>query len=50
MTALVLIPGMMCDERIFNPQIKELGKYYEVSIADISKHSNMTDLASRCLK
>ena len=36
MTALVMIPGMMCDERIFNPQIKELGKYYEVSIADIS--------------
>ena len=49
MTALVMIPGMMCDERIFNPQIKELGKYYEVSIADISKHSNMTDLAADVL-
>ena len=24
MTPLVMIPGMMCDERIFAPQIEEL--------------------------
>ena len=31
-----MVPGMMCDERIFSAQIEELSKGLEVSIADIS--------------
>ena len=49
MTELVMIPGMMCDERVFSPQIKELGKDIKVQIADISQHSNMSDLAADVL-
>ena len=49
MIELVMIPGMMCDERVFSPQIKELGKDTKVQIADITRHSNMRDLAADIL-
>ena len=38
MTPLVMIPGMMCDERIFAPQIEELVQIDQCIVADISKH------------
>ena len=44
--AMVMIPGMMCDERIFAPQIEELVSKRSVHIADISKHDNISDLAA----
>ena len=50
MTPVVMIPGMMCDERIFAHQIKELGTDTEVYIADISKYSSIQELASDVLK
>jgi len=49
MTPLVMIPGMMCDERIFAPQIEELVSKRSVHIADISKHDNISDLAADVL-
>ena len=49
MTPLVMIPGMMCDERIFAPQIEELVSKRSVHVADISKHDNMSDLAADVL-
>ena len=49
MTPLVMIPGMMCDERIFAPQIEELASKRSVHIADISKHDNISDLAADVL-
>ena len=49
MTPLVMIPGMMCDERIFAPQIEELDSKRPVHIADISKHDNISDLAADVL-
>ena len=49
MTPLVMIPGMMCDERIFAPQIEELVSKRSVHVADISKHDNITDLAADVL-
>ena len=49
MTPLVMIPGMMCDERIFAPQIEELASKRSVHIADISKHDNISDLAAELL-
>ena len=45
-----MIPGMMCDERIFSPQIEELSKNLEVTIADISSFSSVRELASDVLK
>ena len=49
MTPLVMIPGMMCDERIFAPQIEELVSTRSVHVADISKHDNIADLAADVL-
>ena len=40
---------MMCDERIFAPQIEELASKRSVHIADISKHDNISDLAADVL-
>ena len=45
-----MIPGMMCDERIFSPQIDSLGDEIELTIADISRFSSVVDLASDVLK
>ena len=49
MTPLVMIPGMMCDERIFAPQIEELMSDVSVHIADISRHDTISDLAADVL-
>ena len=40
---------MMCDERIFAPQIEELVSKRSVHIADISKHDTISDLAADVL-
>ena len=45
-----MIPGMMCDERIFSPQIEELSQNLEVTISDISNFSSVSELASDVLK
>ena len=45
-----MVPGMMCDERIFSPQIEELSKILEVTIADISSFSSVRELASDVLE
>ena len=50
MKSLVMIPGMMCDERIFSPQIDSLGDAIELTFADISHFSSIVDLASDVLK
>ena len=49
MTPLVLLPGMMCDERLFAPQISELSKQREVHFAQISGHKTITELAADVL-
>ena len=45
-----MVPGMMCNERIFSPQIEELSKNLEVTVADISNFPSVCDLASDVLK
>ncbi len=45
-----MVPGMMCDERVFSPQIEELSKNIEVTVADISNFSSVSELASNVLK
>ena len=45
-----MVPGMMCDERIFSPQIEELSKNLEVTVADISSFPTVRELASDLLK
>ncbi|MDB4017226.1 alpha/beta hydrolase [Amylibacter sp.] len=49
MTPLVLLPGMMCDERLFASQINELSKRREVHFAKITDHETISELASEVL-
>ena len=49
MTPLVLLPGMMCDERLFAPQISELSKQREVHFVQISEYETISELAADVL-
>ena len=49
MTPLVLLPGMMCDERLFAPQISELSKQREVHFVQISDYETISELATDVL-
>ena len=46
MTPLVMLPGMMCDERLFAPQIDALCFEREVQVAAISSYSQIDELAA----
>ena len=48
-TPLVLIPGMMCDQRLFAPQI-EAFQDVEIIIANITAHDSMQQLATDILQ
>lgn len=49
MTPLVLIPGMMCDARLFAPQIAAFSGRRAVICAPISEHSSIEELATSIL-
>lgn len=46
---LVLLPGMMCDARLFAPQVEVLSQRCPVSVGDISAHDDMAALAAAVL-
>ena len=49
LTPLVFLPGMMCDERLFGPQIAALSADREVRFAPISDHDTVQALAAEVL-
>ncbi|WP_371154961.1 alpha/beta fold hydrolase [Jannaschia sp. 2305UL9-9] len=49
MTPLVLLPGMMCDARLFAPQIAAFGSR-AVMVAPIDRHDTVTALADEVLR
>ncbi|GHA32819.1 hydrolase [Devosia pacifica] len=49
MTPLVLVPGMMCDARLFAPQIAAFSAGRTISIADASGSDNIAALAAQLL-
>lgn len=49
MTPLVLIPGMMCDARLFGPQVDAFSKDYDLIFASITEEASVTKLAERVL-
>ena len=49
MTPLVLLPGMMCDERLFAPQISAFKEERLVQVVDISRADSMSAIASQVL-
>lgn len=49
MTSLVLIPGMMCDARLFGPQVDAFSMDYDLIFASITEEASVTKLAERVL-
>ena len=49
MTPLVLLPGMMCDARLFGPQIAALSGRIEVMVPTLTAHDTMAGLAKDVL-
>ncbi|MBO9451126.1 alpha/beta fold hydrolase [Tropicibacter sp. R16_0] len=49
MTPLVLLPGMMCDARLFAPQIAALSGKYPILSVPIGGHDTMQALAAKVL-
>ena len=49
MTTLVLIPGLLCDHRLWESQIAGLGTVAKVQVADIRRSSTISDMAESVL-
>ncbi|MEM1361288.1 MAG: alpha/beta hydrolase [Pseudomonadota bacterium] len=49
MTPLVLLPGMMCDARLFQPQIAALSGRYPIMTVPIGARDSMSALAAEML-
>ena len=45
MTNLILIPGLLCNESLYQPVIKECKNNYEIQIADVSSFKSIEDCA-----
>lgn len=50
MTPLLLLPGMMCDERLFHPLTTALGANYPCVTADLTTHDDWSALAAAVLR
>ena len=50
MSSLVLIPGLLCDQRLWSDQVFALSKHAEVSVADITAHPTISELATDILE
>lgn len=50
MTPLVLLPGMMCDARLFGPQITALGLDRAIHVAPMNNHDTIAALACEILE
>lgn len=49
MTPLVLIPGVLCDERLFARQIADLQSCAAISVADITQQSSVQEMGQAVL-
>lgn len=47
---LLLLPGMMCDERLFTPQIEEFGSAYQLVIGNLWGSDTLDGLAETILQ
>jgi len=46
---LVLLPGMMCDARVFGPQLAEMSPGFTLTVAPITKGERVEEIASQLL-
>ncbi|RME62431.1 MAG: alpha/beta fold hydrolase [Alphaproteobacteria bacterium] len=47
---ILFLPGMMCDARLFAPQMARLGRRYPVSCADLGRDDSIAGMAARVLR
>lgn len=48
--ALVLLPGMMCDARLYQPQVEHFSPQRDVIVVDFGTANTITDMAARVLQ
>jgi len=46
---LLLLPGMMCDQRMFEPQIAALAEVADIHVGDITNANSMAEIAQQVL-
>ena len=46
---LVLLPGLLCDERLFGPQLPALAAETDVTVADVTRDGTIAAMAERVL-
>lgn len=46
---LVLVPGMMCDARLYGPQIDTLSRVFPITIANATRGERIEEIASDIL-
>ncbi len=46
---LVLVPGLVCDARVFAPQINSLSRKYTVQVANLSQGGTIREMAAHLL-
>lgn len=49
MTSLVLVPGMMCDARLFTPQIAAFSAHHDLHLATLTQPGSISDKARAIL-
>jgi pimeloyl-ACP methyl ester carboxylesterase len=49
MSPLILLSGMMCDARLYGPQIEALSGHYSLSLIPITNHSSIQQLAAEVI-
>jgi len=47
--SLLLLPGLLCDDRLWKPQVEALSDIADIVIADMTRDESMSDMASRAL-
>lgn len=49
MTDLVLLPGLLCDRALWQPQIEALSSRAAIMVGDLTQDASMADMAARVL-
>ena len=50
MKNLVLVPGLLCDPRLWSAQLEGLSDVAEMTVADMTRDETMSDMAARGLE
>lgn len=50
MPTLILIPGLLCDQRLWSSQLERLQSHAEIAVADITTQSTIAEMAADILK